>query len=173
MNVVKPHTSQNSKKSGFTIIEVVLVLAIAGLIFLMVFIALPALQRNQRDTQRKADMGRLSTAIVSYTGANRGVLPVSDTDWTTFETSYLTPTTSETFIDPAGATSAQTGAKTYVLTALSTSPLTSTYATTQNIIYYSPSFTCGTTNDTITAAGARKVAFRMALEGGGYSCVSN
>ena len=33
--------STKSKK-GFTIIEVVLVLAIAGLIFLMVFIALPA-----------------------------------------------------------------------------------------------------------------------------------
>ncbi|MBS7346174.1 MAG: type II secretion system protein, partial [Candidatus Sacchiramonaceae bacterium] len=41
------------KKYGFTIIEVVLVLAIAGLIFLVVFIALPALQRNQRDTQRE------------------------------------------------------------------------------------------------------------------------
>ena len=40
-------------KQGFTIIEVVLVLAIAGLIFLMVFIALPALQRSQRDAQRK------------------------------------------------------------------------------------------------------------------------
>ena len=50
----------NSKFPAFTIIEVVLVLAIAGLIFLMVFIALPALQRNQRDTQRKNDMSRLS-----------------------------------------------------------------------------------------------------------------
>ena len=40
-------------KGGFTIIEVVLVLAIAGLIFLMVFIALPALQRSQRDTERR------------------------------------------------------------------------------------------------------------------------
>ena len=37
-------------KKGFTIIEVVLVLAVAGLIFLMVFLALPALQRAQRDT---------------------------------------------------------------------------------------------------------------------------
>ena len=45
--------SSKSKK-GFTIIEVVLVLAIAGLIFLMVFIALPALQRTQRNTQRAA-----------------------------------------------------------------------------------------------------------------------
>ena len=38
---LKPTTNQTKK--AFTIIEVVLVLAIAGLIFLMVFIALPAL----------------------------------------------------------------------------------------------------------------------------------
>ena len=45
-----------NKEKGFTIIEVVLVLAIAGLIFLMVFIARPALQRGQRDTQRRDDV---------------------------------------------------------------------------------------------------------------------
>ena len=55
----------NSKK-GFTIIEVVLVLAIAGLIFLMVFVALPALQRSQRDTQRRNDMSRVDTSLVQY-----------------------------------------------------------------------------------------------------------
>ncbi|MBS7346619.1 MAG: type II secretion system protein [Candidatus Sacchiramonaceae bacterium] len=62
-------------RPGFTIIEVVLVLAIAGLIFLMVFIALPALRRNQHDTQRKNDMSRLSSAIESYKVNNRGSLP--------------------------------------------------------------------------------------------------
>lgn len=60
---------------GFTIIEVVLVLAIAGLIFLMVFIALPALQRSQRDTQRRDDMARLATAINNYQTNNNGRLP--------------------------------------------------------------------------------------------------
>ena len=64
----------NKLKTGFTIIEVVLVLAIAGLIFLMVFIALPALQRNQRDTQRKNDMARLNTAIENYKSNNKGSL---------------------------------------------------------------------------------------------------
>lgn len=64
---------QNIKsKKGFTIIEVVLVLAVAGLIFLMVFIALPALQRSQRDTQRRNDYGMLSTAITSYSANNGG-----------------------------------------------------------------------------------------------------
>ena len=66
----------NSKK-GFTIIEVVLVLAIAGLIFLMVFIALPALQRSQRDTQRRDDYAALSTAVTTYMTNNNGALPIN------------------------------------------------------------------------------------------------
>ncbi|MBQ9018227.1 type II secretion system protein [Candidatus Saccharibacteria bacterium] len=61
-------------KKGFTIIEVVLVLAVAGLIFLMVFLALPALQRSQRDTQRRNDYGMLSSAISSYSASNGGKL---------------------------------------------------------------------------------------------------
>ena len=74
---------QNTKsKSGFTIIEVVLVLAIAGLIFLMVFVALPALQRSQRDTQRRNDYAALSTSVTSYMTNNNGKLPVDDTDST-------------------------------------------------------------------------------------------
>ena len=68
-------------KAGFTIIEVVLVLAIAGLIFLMVFVALPALQRSQRDTQRRNDMSRVDTSLVQYqtnnmsAGSNLTALP--------------------------------------------------------------------------------------------------
>lgn len=62
-----PRNNQNQQaKAGFTIIEVVLVLAIAGLIFLMVFVALPALQRSQRDTQRRNDMSRVDTSLVQY-----------------------------------------------------------------------------------------------------------
>jgi len=67
------------KEKGFTIIEVVLVLAIAGLIFLMVFIALPALQRNQRDTARKSDVASVASGVVAYTGNNRGSFPTSTT----------------------------------------------------------------------------------------------
>lgn len=70
-----------SNKKGFTIIEVVLVLAIAGLIFLMVFIALPALQRSQRNTQRKNDLSRFVTAVTSYQSNNGNKLPSSDYEW--------------------------------------------------------------------------------------------
>lgn len=64
-----------SQKKGFTIIEVVLVLAIAGLIFLMVFIALPAMQRGQRDDARKRDVSLIATAVSNFSGANRGSMP--------------------------------------------------------------------------------------------------
>lgn len=60
------------KQQGFTIIEVVLVLAIAGLIFLMVFIALPALRRSQRDTGRKSDVSIVASALNTYLSNNKG-----------------------------------------------------------------------------------------------------
>ena len=62
----------STTKKGFTIIEVVLVLAIAGLIFLMVFVALPALQRNQRDTQRRQDYSDLAAAVIGSATSNNG-----------------------------------------------------------------------------------------------------
>ena len=50
-------------------------LAIAGLIFLMVFIALPALQRSQRNTQREDDLSRFVTAATEFQKNNKGKLP--------------------------------------------------------------------------------------------------
>ena len=62
-------------KKGFTIIEVVLVLAIAGLIFLMVFIALPNMQMSQRNTRRRNDYSALSTMITTFVSNNNGNMP--------------------------------------------------------------------------------------------------
>ena len=51
------------RRTGFTVIEIVLVLAIAGLIFAMAFIALPALQRSQRNAQRKSNVSNIIAAM--------------------------------------------------------------------------------------------------------------
>ena len=60
------------KKSqkGFTIIEVALVLAIGALIFLVVFLAVPALQRNQRNDARKRDVSNIVQAVADYNANN-------------------------------------------------------------------------------------------------------
>lgn len=67
-------------KKGFTIIEVVLVLAIAGLIFMAVFIVLPPLWASQRDAARKENLMTFVTNLANYqTNNNRGALPGAET----------------------------------------------------------------------------------------------
>jgi prepilin-type N-terminal cleavage/methylation domain-containing protein len=64
-----------NKEKGFTIVEVMIVIAIAGLILLIVFLAVPALQRNSRNTQRKNDVSALIGAINEYSSNHNGSLP--------------------------------------------------------------------------------------------------
>lgn len=163
-------------KNGFTIIEVVLVLAIAGLIFLMVFIALPALQRNQRDTQRSNDLSRVATALNKYQSNNRGRLPNDAAAWgaqdetgaaTGFINNYL-KSGGDDFADPSG--------KPYTFAVADATVPTGVDATTTALdtvrIYYTTEATCNG-ESVRTGQGNRKVAFRLPLEGGGVSCISN
>ena len=74
---------------GFTIIEVVLVLAMAGLIFLVVFLALPQLQRSRRDTQRRGDAGKVVASLEAYAGNNNGNYPNSTNFTANFRNTYV------------------------------------------------------------------------------------
>jgi prepilin-type N-terminal cleavage/methylation domain-containing protein len=148
------------KQKGFTIIEVVLVLAIAGLIFLMVFIALPALQS-------KDDLSRFTTALQNYSTNNRGNLPLPSTAFGpsgNFISSYLTVGGS-TFTDPSGT------AYSTVATNVGTLPGTDSFSNAPGVFYVTPSAVCGpSTADTTVAGTSRNEAVQIALENGGFSC---
>jgi len=60
---------------GFTIIEVMIVLAIAGLIILIVLLAVPALQRNSRNTTMKSDVGTVIGAVNEFASTYNGNIP--------------------------------------------------------------------------------------------------
>lgn len=75
------------KKDGFTIVEVMIVLAIAGLIILVVFLAVPALQRNSRNTQRSTDIGVIGAAVNECLNNRNG------------STTACAPATLTTFLD--------------------------------------------------------------------------
>lgn len=150
------NVQQTDKQKGFTIIEVVLVLAIAGLIFLMVFIALPALQRNQRDTQRRSDVSRVNTQISNYQTNSRGSIPpvASFTDANTgFVAKYLegtTATAGSEYADPSTGDG-------YTFT-------TGTVDPTEGQINYQVGVICG--NDGATTNGkTRNYVLRIKLEG--------
>lgn len=69
----KLKTDRNTNK-GFTIIEVLIVLAIAGLILLVVFLAVPALQRNQRNSGYRSEANRLLAAAQEVSANNGGAV---------------------------------------------------------------------------------------------------
>ncbi len=62
---------------GFTIIEVMIVLAIAGLIILIVLLAIPALQRNGRNTALKNDASAIAAGVSEFKSNNDGAPPTS------------------------------------------------------------------------------------------------
>lgn len=62
---------------GFTIIEVMIVLAIAGLIILIVLLAVPALQRNSRNTALKSDVGAVAGGVSTFVSNNDGAIPTN------------------------------------------------------------------------------------------------
>lgn len=72
---------QKRKENGFTIIEVLIVLAIAGLILLVVFLAVPALQRNSRNTQKKSDVAAILGGISEYVNNSGGAMPTAKADF--------------------------------------------------------------------------------------------
>lgn len=61
------------RTEGFTIIEVLIVLAIAGLIMLIVFLAVPALQRNSRNTGRNSDASLIAAAVNECITSHNGI----------------------------------------------------------------------------------------------------
>src|SRR5437868_11299066 len=68
---------KKNNEKGFTIIEVMIVLAIAGLILLIVFLAVPALQRNAHNTSIKNDVAGLLGGVTEFVNNNDGTVPAA------------------------------------------------------------------------------------------------
>ena len=64
------------KVHGFTLVEVILVLGIAGLIFVLTILVLPSLWASERDATRREHMMHFVSQVKSFqTNNNRGALP--------------------------------------------------------------------------------------------------
>ena len=152
------------KEKGFTIIEVVLVLAIAGLIFLMVFIALPALQRSQRDSARKSEVGTVASSITSFQSNNRGSEP---TDVQIGQ--YITGTSSATLASGSVVIIRSTA---YTAPITLTANLPATANAADNVLYADQikvyyGYQCDpSASDSLIRGTSRQAAITVALESG-------
>jgi prepilin-type N-terminal cleavage/methylation domain-containing protein len=94
---------QPKKGQGFTIIEVLIVLAIAGLILLVVFLAVPALQRNSRNTQYRTEASRILSGAQEFINNNNGTLPTNSDATTLLDNANAKNITSLTVVNPGTA----------------------------------------------------------------------
>jgi prepilin-type N-terminal cleavage/methylation domain-containing protein len=159
---------KNKKAEGFTIIEVMIVLAIAGLIMVIVFIAVPQLQRNQRDNARQNTTNRVEAEMETYAGNNQGVYPTDAARLATFNTQYF-----------GAANFARTNPKTGQPYVLSFAPAINSNPGPNQLFIYRDAACQGEnaaviTGGTFGTVTTRSIAVRVQLDNSNtYYCVDN
>jgi len=145
------------KDQGFTIIEVLIVLAIAGLILLIVFLAVPALQRNSRNTQYRSEATRLLSTTSEFVNNNGGALPAASVNTTS------PPNDASKVFALANTKNITT------LTIVASGTVTAQSPTLTNAILVSGGVKCGaqggaSVTPTVTGASARSIVLIYAVE---------
>lgn len=156
------------KRRGFTIIEVVLVLAIAGLIFLMVLTALPALKRNQRDQARKTFQSKVSSAVTTYQSNRRNSLPATGKDFASYFDGVAATNQQSVDTTPSPVTATPNDGyadNQYIVRVTAfTSPFTTVART--DVVHVVTGAKCNTTGDSAVLGTGRQAAILMEMENG-------
>lgn len=101
-NRSKATTNRSAK--GFTVIEIMIVLAVCGLIISVVFLAIPALQRTSRNNQRKQDVSAILQAVSRYELNNSANFPGDATALLqNTKLTYYNPTSGDVSLCPQGS----------------------------------------------------------------------
>lgn len=169
--------SKKKRQEGFTIIEVMIVLAIAGLIMVIVFLAIPQLQRSQRNTKAKDVVNRMKASLEEFAGNNNGKYPwdASSGAWSSGTTYNLSGTTADAtfasrYLKNVDVKNPRTGndmKMLYTTTIAQPAPDT-------DVINVTRSSKCdGETVITVSPASSRQYTLSFALEGGAVYCVDN
>lgn len=150
-------------QQGFTIIEVLIVLAIAGLILLIVFLAVPALQRNAHNTSIKNDVAGVLGAMNEYVNNNNGSVPAT-------QATLITGTKASVGASCATAGSNCANANVGYLTSGSIVSAIPSAAPALGKVTVIETAVCNGNTPTATGATSRNYAAYFQLEGGAVQC---
>ncbi len=160
-------TNNKNRYGGFTIIEVLIVLAIAALILLVVFLAVPALQRSQRNSARKNDAARVAASVVEYTSNNGNALPTTAAQCTSIKDASATLSQYSSLAASCIQGTALPGvpaANTMYLEVMAANGTAGTATT--NVMMLATLASCNGSNAVTYAAASTKVAVLYTVEAG-------
>ena len=149
---------------GFTLVELIIVIAIGGLIVTLAFYGISQGQREKRDDARRSDASHYLLAAKQWASENNGILPANPAYAAAVVTTYITAG-SASFNDPDGSP--------WVIKFATAAMLPVTPDANPDM-WVASGATCDYgTPAGIAAGGARQFAVAVALEAGGSYCVSN
>lgn len=162
---------RNRQNSGFTIIEILIVLAIAAFILLIVLVAVPQLQKNSRDSSRQSVLTRVKAELDNYASNNQGAYP-----FTAATGSGSVDDFNSRYIDTQTGLKNPSNGKDYTVEVASSG--TADPSADQILVYPGMSCQGESTTGTFVAVGAsntsKKYALRLVLDNGNtYYCVDN
>lgn len=101
----------NRNERGFTLVEIIIVLAIGALVLAGVLFAVQGAQQSRRDTQRKSDLAGMVSAVEQYASNRNGTYPTAAQFAGAMGTNRRDPLTGTTYtyaaiVVPTGTTSA-------------------------------------------------------------------
>ena len=80
---------RHDDRNGFTLIEIVLVLALAALLLIIVFLAVVGAQQERRDYTRKQDVGLLTAQGLSYASDHNDQVPQNQAEVDVLRNQYF------------------------------------------------------------------------------------
>lgn len=146
--------SLKNKQSGFTIVELLIVIVVIGILAALVITTFSGIQQKGRDTERETDIKAIHGQLEAYYAQNGNYPTLAEIDTSAEATALFKGLDQEALSDP------QTNPKTYVLVS---APAAKAYS-------YQVYEADGTTNCTV-AANCAKYTLTATLEGkiGGLS----
>jgi prepilin-type N-terminal cleavage/methylation domain-containing protein len=115
-------------RRGFTIIELIIVIAIMGILLVLAVVNLRGTQVNARDEQRKANVEAIASHIEVYyrsgTDTSSSVGSYPSTDLIGKETTYLRDLDSKSLISPSSTTTSFVAATNATATTAGVTPVT-------------------------------------------------
>lgn len=95
--------SLKKKQSGFTIIELLIVIIVIGILATLVITTFSGIQRNARNRAREADLNALHSQIEYYYGQNNKYPTLANLNDATWRAANLKGLDAEALKDPQGA----------------------------------------------------------------------
>ncbi len=97
--------SLHKKQSGFTIIELLIVIVVIGILATLVITTFSGIQRNARNRAREADVNALHSQVEYYYGQNSKYPTLANLNEATWRSDNLKGLDAEALKDPSGTAS--------------------------------------------------------------------